>query len=43
LPQAFDGEVLESPVADPYGGSLEEYRRVRDEIDQLLHEKLLRG
>jgi protein-tyrosine-phosphatase len=35
-------EVVNRPVSDPFGGTLEDYRRTREEIRRLLTEELLR-
>jgi arsenate reductase len=38
LPAAFQGKVLNRAVLDPYGGGLEDYRRSREAVRQLLEE-----
>jgi arsenate reductase len=36
LPRTFPGRLLHRPVFDPYGGSLEDYRRTRDLLYSLI-------
>jgi len=36
----FKGKIIDSCVRDPYGGSLDSYRQVRDAIEQILLENL---
>jgi len=40
LPSAYTGRVLHRPVLDPYGGSLEAYRRSWDAINQVIIREL---
>jgi protein-tyrosine-phosphatase len=40
LPPGFSGQVLNRPVADPYGGSLALYRQTRDDLKRLISEEL---
>jgi protein-tyrosine-phosphatase len=36
IPPAYRGRVLQRPVLDPYGGSLEVYRHSRDAINRVI-------
>jgi arsenate reductase (thioredoxin) len=40
IPPAYLGRVLHRPVLDPYGGSLEVYRRSRDAINRVITREL---
>jgi arsenate reductase len=40
LPPTFPGRLLNRPVFDPYGGSLEGYRRTRDALELLITKKI---
>jgi protein-tyrosine-phosphatase len=40
IPPAYRGRVLHRPVFDPYGGSLEIYRRSRDAINRVITREL---
>ena len=42
IPPAYTGRVLHRPVLDPYGGSLEVYRRSRDAINRVIIRELCR-
>jgi len=41
LPPAFSGRLLHRPAPDPYGGSLEDYRRTRDFLYSLILQEFL--
>ena len=36
LPRTFPGRLLHRPVYDPYGGTIEDYRRTRDVLQLLI-------
>jgi len=38
LPAAHTDRIIHQPMPDPYGGSLPQYRRSRDAIDQMIME-----
>jgi arsenate reductase len=40
LPPTFSGRLLHRPIPDPYGGSLEDYRRTRDILYSLILQEL---
>lgn len=40
LPSTFPGRLLNRPVADPYGRSLEHYRRTREALQRLITQEL---
>ena len=40
LPSSFPGRLLNRPVADPYGRSLEHYRRTREALQRLITQEL---
>lgn len=40
LPATFPGRLLNRPVADPYGRSLEHYRRTREVLKRLIVQEL---
>jgi arsenate reductase len=42
IPPAYTDRVLHRPVLDPYGGSLEVYRRSRDAISRVVTRELCR-
>jgi protein-tyrosine-phosphatase len=42
IPPAYTDRVLHRPVLDPYGGSLEVYRRSRDAISRVIIRELCR-
>jgi len=42
IPASFAGKVISYYVRDPYGEGIEAYRRVRDELEWLVREKLPR-
>jgi arsenate reductase (thioredoxin) len=42
IPPAYTGRMLHRPVLDPYGGSLEVYRRSRDAISRVIIRELCR-
>jgi arsenate reductase len=42
IPPAYTGRMLHRPVLDPYGGSLEVYRRSRDAISRVIIPELCR-
>jgi protein-tyrosine-phosphatase len=42
IPPAYNDRVLHRPVLDPYGGSLEVYRRTRDAISRVITRELCR-
>jgi arsenate reductase len=41
LPRAFSGRLLNRPIPDPYGGSLEDYRQTRDFLYSLILPELV--
>ncbi|MFZ5453734.1 MAG: low molecular weight phosphatase family protein [Thermodesulfobacteriota bacterium] len=40
LPSTFPGRLLNRPVADPYGRSLDHYRRTREVLQRLITQEL---
>jgi arsenate reductase len=40
VPVAFPGRLLHRATPDPYGGSLEDYRRTRDLLQRLIREEI---
>lgn len=40
LPSAWNGRIINHPVTDPFGGTLEQYRRTRDSIHRFIVDAL---
>jgi arsenate reductase (thioredoxin) len=40
IPPAFSGKLISCPVRDPFGHSIESYRRVREQLQLLVRQKL---
>jgi protein-tyrosine-phosphatase len=43
IPQEYSDRLMQRPVQDPFGGSLEEYRQSRDAIKVLILRELCQG
>jgi protein-tyrosine-phosphatase len=40
VPPGFSGKLISYPVRDPFGQNIESYRKVREELEWLVKEKL---